>query len=83
MPYFPAFFLREQGGRIILKHIENKKGSRGLRGHAPRENVRAAVAILALFQQFLGKFCLNILPLNLSVSLNVMHFVRAFSIMHA
>ena len=41
------------------------------------------VAILVLFEQFLGKFCLNFLPLNLSVSPNVMHFVRTFSIMLA
>ena len=40
-------------------------------------------AILVLFEQFLGKFCLNVLPLNLSVSPNMMHFVHAFSIMRA
>ena len=47
------------------------------------ENIHAIVAILALFEQFLGKFCLNFLPLNLSVSPNMMHFVRTFSIMRA
>ena len=26
-------------GKIILKHIENKKGSRGVRGHGPPESV--------------------------------------------
>ena len=47
------------------------------------ENLHTVVAILALFEQFLGKFCLNILPLNLSVSPNTMHFVHTFSIMRA
>ena len=37
------------------------------------------VAILILFEQFSGKF----LPLNLSVSSNVNHFVPTFSIMRA
>ena len=44
------------------------------------ENLYAIVAILALFEQFLGKFCLNFLPLNLSISPNMMHFVHTFSI---
>ena len=48
-------------GRIILKHIEiKKKGFRVVRRHAPRKvfkNLHTAVAILALFDQFLGKFC--------------------------
>ena len=30
LPYFQAFFF---WSRIILKHIENKKGSRGVWGH--------------------------------------------------
>ena len=47
------------------------------------ENLHTVVAILALFDQFLGKFCLNFLSLNLSVSPNMMHFVRTFSIMRA
>ena len=47
------------------------------------ENLHTVVAILALLEQFLGKFCLNFLPLNLSVSPNMMHFVRTFSIMRA
>ena len=73
-------------GRFILKHIKNKIGSWGVQGHAPRkiiENLRAVLAILVLLKQFLGKFCLNFLLLNLSVSSNMMHFVRAFSIMCA
>ena len=44
------------------------------------ENLCTAVAILVLFEQFLGKFCLNFLPLNLIVSPNRMHFVGAFAI---
>ena len=47
------------------------------------ENLHTVVAILTLFEQFLGKFCSNVLPLNLSVSPNMMHFVRTFSIMCA
>ena len=47
------------------------------------ENLHTLVAILALFEQFLGKFCLNFLPLNLSVSPNIMHFVHTFSIIRA
>ena len=34
------------------------------------------VAILVLSEQVLGKFCLHFLPLNLSVSPNMMHFVH-------
>ena len=45
------------------------------------ENLHTVVAILALFEQFLGKFCLNFLPLNLSVSPNMMHFFHTFLIM--
>ena len=47
------------------------------------EILHTVVAILALFEQLLGKFCLNFLPLNLSVLPNIMHFVRTFSIMRA
>ena len=69
-----------------MKHIEIQKSSRGSRGMLPRkifENSHTVVAILVLFEQFLNKFCINILPLNLSVLPNVMQFVRAFSIMRA
>ena len=75
--------------RIILKDIDNKKGSKGVRRHAAMhpqkifENLHTAVAILAVFEHFLSKFCLNCLPLNLSVSPNTMHFVRTFFIMRA
>ena len=30
--------LKTKNGKIILKHVENKKGWRGIRGHAPPEN---------------------------------------------
>ena len=43
-------------GRITLKYIENKKGSRGIRRHAPPENLPTAVTILAFFVKFLGNF---------------------------
>ena len=38
------------------------------------ENLHTVVAILVFSEKILGKFCLNILPLNLSVSPNMMHF---------
>ena len=41
------------------------------------ENLHTVAAILVVFEQFLGKFCLNFLPLNLSVSPNMMHFARS------
>ena len=44
------------------------------------EILHTVMAILVLFEQFLRKFCLNFLPLNLSGSPNMMHFVRTFSI---
>ena len=47
------------------------------------ENLHPVVAIVVLFEQFLGKFCVNFLPLNLNVSPNMMHFVCTFSIMRA
>ena len=47
------------------------------------ENLHTVVDILVLFEQFLRKFCLNCLPLNLSVSPNIMHFVHTFSIVRA
>ena len=43
------------------------------------ENLHAVMAILVLFVQFSRKFCLNFL--TLIASLNMMHFVRTFSIM--
>ena len=73
------------GCTIILKYIENKKGSRGSGGMLSWkifENLPTVVAILALFEQFLGKFRYFLL-LNVSVSPNVMDFVRTFSIMRA
>ena len=33
------------------------------------ENLQIVLAILVLFEQFLGKFCSIFLPLNLSISL--------------
>ena len=43
-------------------------------------NLHTAMAILVLFEQFLGKIFLNILPLILSPSPNTKHFGRTFSI---
>ena len=47
------------------------------------ENLDAVMAILVLFEQFPCKFCLNFFALILSVSLNMMHFVRTFLMMRA
>ena len=58
-----------------------KKTLGGSGGMLPRkifENLHTLMAILALFEQFLGNFCVNFLPLNLSVSPNVMHFFIHF-----
>ena len=56
LPCFQAFCF---SGKIILKHVENEKGFRGVRGHAPPENfenLHTIVAILALFEQFFKIF---------------------------
>ena len=45
------------------------------------ENLHAVMAILMLFVKFSAKFCLKFLPLILSASPNMMHFVRTFSTM--
>ena len=47
------------------------------------EILHAIMTILALFENFLGKLCLNFLTLILSTSPNMVHFVRTFSIMRA
>ena len=49
----------------MLKYIENIKGLRGSGGRALRrffENLHTVVAILVLFEQFSGKFCLHFCP---------------------
>ena len=75
------FFLAELFQSIGL--LRTKKALGGSGGMLLRkffENLHDIVAILELFEQFLGKFCLNFLPLNLSISPNMMHFVHTFSI---
>ena len=47
------------------------------------EILHAVMAILVLFEHFLGKLGLNFLTLILNTSSNMMHFVRTFSIMRA
>ena len=47
------------------------------------EILHFVVAIFVLFEQVLGKFCLNFLPLILSVVPNMTHFIRTFSLMRA
>ena len=63
-----------------------KNALRGFGGMLPRkifENLHIVVVILALVEPFLVKFCLNFLPLKLSVLPNMMQFVHTFSIMRA
>ena len=47
------------------------------------ENLHTVMAVLVLFEQFSGKFCLYFLPLTLNVSPNMLHFVRTVSILFA
>ena len=59
VPKFDIYFKRSSFGRIILKHIENKKTLGGSGGMFPRkifENLHAAMAILVLLEQFSGAF---------------------------
>ena len=55
-------------------------GSRGMLLRKIFENSHAVVAIFVLLDQFLDKFCLNFLPLNLNISPNMIpvHFVHTF-----
>ena len=71
---------------LFLSILRIKKALGGSGGMLPRkifENLHTVVAILVLLEQFLGKFSLNFLPVNLSVTPNMMHFVRTFSIICA
>ena len=54
-PNFDIFQVYFFFGKITLKHIENKKGSRGSGGKLPWkifENLHPVVAVLVVFQQF-------------------------------
>ena len=85
-PNFDIYFKRSFFLQIILKYIGNEKDSRGSGGMLPRKifkNLHSVVAILVLFEHISGKLCLSFLPLILSVSQIIMHFVRTFSIMRA
>ena len=42
------------------------------------ENLHTVMAILQLFKQYSGKFCLYFWPLISNASPNMMHFVRTF-----
>ena len=51
--FFPA--------ELSSSNLSNKNDSRGVRGHVPLkifENLHTVMAILVLFEQFSGKFCL-------------------------
>ena len=47
---------------LILSNLSAKNDSRGVRGHIFPENLRAAMAILVLFEQVLGKFVIFLSP---------------------
>ena len=47
------------------------------------EILHTVMAILVLFEHFLGKLNFNFLTLILSTSPNMVHFVRTFSIVRA
>ena len=84
MPYFQEHFFPAEFFKSLLRINKALGGSEGMLPQKFFENLHAVVAILVLFKQFLGKFCLNFFTLNLSVSPNMMmHFVHTFSIMRA
>ena len=53
-------------------------GSGGMLPRKVFKNLDTVMAILALLNNFYGKFCLIFLPLTLSPSPNMIHFVRTF-----
>ena len=55
-------------------------GSGGMLTRKVFKNLDTVMAILALFEQNYGKFCSIFLPLTLSPSPNMIHFVRTFLI---
>ena len=55
-------------------------GSGGMLPRKVFKHLDTVMAILALLNNFYGKFCLIFLPLTLSPSPNMIHFVRTFSI---
>ena len=59
--YFQTEFF---SGRTSLQHIENKKDPGGILPQKIFENLLTAVAILVLFEQFSGNFCLNFFVSN-------------------
>ena len=79
---FQAYFFPEE---LSLNNLSNKHDFWGLRGPTPRkffENLHTDMAILVLFEQFSGKFCVCFWSPILSASPN-MYFVCTISIMCA
>ena len=60
---FLHFFERILCGKINLKQMEEQKQLKGVQGHALLGHLHPRITILALYEQFSGKFCLNFLPL--------------------
>ena len=82
---FHIVFKRIFFSRTNLKLNEKQKRHWGGPGACSPGHIfgslHAVMAILVLFELISAKFCLNFLTLMLSVSPNMMHFVRTFSIM--
>ena len=55
-------------------------GSGGMLSRKVFKNLDTVMAILALLDNFYGKFCLIFLPLTLSASPNMIHFIHTFLI---
>ena len=72
--YFQAHFFPEELLGSILRIKKAVEGSGGVLSQKTLKNLQTVVAILVLFEQSLRKLCLNLLPLNLSVSPNIMQF---------
>ena len=52
--FFSSVFFSAE---LILSNLSAKYDPRGVRGHAPPENLHTATAILVLFEQLLRKVC--------------------------
>ena len=77
---FPAFFFPN---KLILSNLSNKNDSRGSAGMLPQksfENLHTVMAVLVLFEQFSGKFCLYFWFPILSASPNMMRFFAQFQL---
>ena len=86
-PQIRHIFKRSFSAELLGSILRLKKALRGSGDMMfPRKifgNLHTLVAILVLLEQVLGKFCLNCLPLILSVAPIMIHFVCTFFIVRA